>query len=73
VKAKGFKEFNKYIELDRRNYQFILTPLNKDIKQVNLQAINIITGQPIKNVLFEIFKEVNMNPEEGLSDEKGVF
>jgi len=44
VKAKGYKELNKYIEIDRRDYQFKLTPVNKDIKHVHIQAVNILNG-----------------------------
>jgi len=38
-----------------------------------LQAVDIVTGRPIKNVLFEFYKEVNQQHEEGLSDEKGFY
>jgi len=38
-----------------------------------VQAINIQTGKPLKNVIYEFWKESNQQPEEGLSDENGVF
>ena len=44
VKAKGFKEFNQHIQLDRRDYTFALTPLNKNIQHIHFMAVDIKSG-----------------------------
>lgn len=73
MKARGFKEFNKYVHIKEREHQFVLTPINHNIPHLLVQAINLSTGKPLKNVIYEFWKETNQQPEEGLSDENGVF
>ena len=36
------------------------------------QAVNALTGAPLKNVFFELYKETYKVPEEGLSNDSGL-
>lgn len=47
--------------------------MQKYTASLKVEAINIQNGNPIKDVFFELWKEVNQLPEEGLSDSNGQY
>jgi hypothetical protein len=73
AKIKGFKEINKYIEIGNKEFNIQCEPELSSVPVLKVQAIDIQSGKPIKNVFFELWKENTQLPEEGLSGENGSF
>jgi hypothetical protein len=73
AKIKGFKEINKYIEIGNKKFNIQCEPELSSVPVLKVQAIDIQSGKPIKNVFFELWKENTQLPEEGLSGENGSF
>ena len=61
------------MEIGEREFRFECIPVNQSIPELRVQAINLQTGAPLKNVFFELWKDQTSSPEEGLSDEQGLF
>jgi hypothetical protein len=40
---------------------------------LRVSALDALTGEPIKGVLFELEREFNQNPEEGLTEVNGSY
>jgi hypothetical protein len=61
MRAKGFKELNEYIELkpSDKEFKFLCVPAVQNVPMLKLQAINVLTGKPLKNVFYELWKENN--------------
>jgi hypothetical protein len=73
AKIKGFKEVNKYIEIGNREFNIQCEPELSKVSILKVQAIDILSGKPIKNAFFELWKEHTQLPEEGLSNENGSY
>jgi hypothetical protein len=57
----------------QREFKFIFIPLTTFSPALKIQAVNVETGAPIKGVYFELWKEDNQVPEEGLTNSNGIY
>ena len=46
---------------------------NKDVAQLNVSAVNTLSGKHISNVVLELWKENIQMPEEGLTEQSGNY
>ena len=76
VKCPGYKEINEVISVSPSklsDFKYVMKSVNSSIPKLEVHAINVGTGNPIKGVFFELWKENMQQPEEGLSDDKGAY
>ena len=51
----------------------MLTPQPQTYNVLRLQAVDALTGDTIKGVYFELAREMDQIPEEGLTDPEGCY
>ena len=75
VKASGYLELTKTVEVTKSERTFFLavTPQPQTYNVIRLQAVDALTGETIRGVYFELARERDQLPEEGLSDTKGCY
>lgn len=75
VKSKGFLDLTQPLDITSKSRFFSLTLLQQpqSYNVLRLQALDALTGETIKGVFFELTREMDQLPEEGLSDPQGSF
>lgn len=75
MKAQGYLEINKKITIDpnQRVFEIQTEALNQNYNTLRVNAIDCLTQEAIQGVYFEIQREKDQLPEEGLSDEFGNY
>ena len=59
VKSPGFKEVNQLLQIRPgiKDFQIKMVPLSKSRQSIFVQAVDIQSGNPIKGVFFEMWRE----------------
>lgn len=75
VKSKGFLDLTQPLDITSKSRFFSLTLLQQpqSYNVLRLQALDALTGETIKGVFFELTREMDQLPEEGLSDPQGSY
>jgi hypothetical protein len=76
VKSRAFKEFNTVVPVklgEENEFDFELLPLNQNVPEVLVSAVNIFSEQPVKNTHIEYRREGQKTGEEGLTNSDGIF